>query len=55
MLRMRFDEEQSFRTIGEHFRVTHSTVSNLVQKAESVMNEVPSDHDWTEALIPSYA
>lgn len=55
MLRMRFEEEQSLRTIGEHFNVTHSTVSNIVQKAESVVNDAPADHDWTDALIPTYA
>ncbi|MCZ9635377.1 hypothetical protein RhoBH5_32360, partial [Rhodococcus sp. BH5] len=55
MLRMRFDDKKALRTIGEHFNVTHSTVSNIVQKAESVMNDVPAAHAWTDALIPTYA
>lgn len=55
MLRMRFDDKKALRTIGEHFNVTHSTVSNIVQKAEAVMNDAPADHDWSDALIPTYA
>lgn len=55
MLRLRFDGKQSLRTIGEHFKVTHSTVSNIVQKAESVMDDAQPDHDWTEARSSSYA
>lgn len=55
MLRMRFDDKKALRAIGEHFNVTHSTVSNIVQKAEAVMNDAPADHDWGDALIPTYA